>query len=232
MGGKLIEIKICGITNEKEIEYLNVLKPEYIGFVFTNSKRQITGIKAQTLVKKLNKSIKTVGVFKNSAINEILDTLNEINLDVIQLHGIEDEKFILSLKANINDNIKVWKAISIKDTENLKKYIANIKRMQIDNLIIDGDNPGSGETFSLDEINVVLPYEYNLNNENKQIVKNNNFFLAGGITPENVIERIEKVKPIGVDVSSGVEIIDVNGARTKSFDKMKTLIEAVRNLTD
>ena len=228
----MIEIKICGITNEKEIEYLNVLKPEYIGFVFTNSKRQITGIKAQTLVKKLNKSIKTVGVFKNSAINEILDTLNEINLDVIQLHGIEDEKFILSLKANINDNIKVWKAISIKDTENLKKYIANIKRMQIDNLIIDGDNPGSGETFSLDEINVVLPYEYNLNNENKQIVKNNNFFLAGGITPENVIERIEKVKPIGVDVSSGVEIIDVNGARTKSFDKMKTLIEAVRNLTD
>lgn len=226
----MIEIKICGITNEREIEYLNILKPEYIGFVFTNSKRQITGEKAQTLAKKLDKSIKTVGVFKNSSINEILDILNEINLDVIQLHGTEDEKFIFSLKANINRKIEVWKAISVKDSESVKRFIENRERMQIDNIIIDGENPGSGEVFSINKIHEILVNNCTTNCNDINIMKNINFFLAGGITPENVTKRIYEAKPIGIDVSSGVEIIDSSGIRTKSYDKMKTLIEVVRNL--
>ena len=71
----MIQIKICGITNKEEIEYLNILKPEYIGFVFAKSKRQVTGEKANELCLNLDNNIKRVGVFRNNSIDEILDIL-------------------------------------------------------------------------------------------------------------------------------------------------------------
>ena len=82
----MIQIKICGITNKKEIEYLNILKPEYIGFVFTKSKRQVNGEKANELCLNLDNNIKKVGVFRNNSIDYILDILGKVSLDVIQLH--------------------------------------------------------------------------------------------------------------------------------------------------
>lgn len=224
----MVEIKICGITNEKEIEYLNILKPEYIGFVFTKSKRQITSEVAKQLCSNLDKFIKTVGVFKDNSLNEILDIIKEIPLDVIQLHGRENENFISSLKQNINKQTKIWKALSINDAENIKKYTRNINAQLIDNFLIDGDKPGSGEVFSLENISELLNKDFNLGNEEGTSNKQYHFFLAGGITPENVVERIMKANPIGVDVSSGVEIIDPDGNRTKSFGKMKSLIEKAR----
>ncbi|WP_297429507.1 phosphoribosylanthranilate isomerase [Clostridium sp.] len=223
----MIQIKICGITNENEIEYINALKPEYIGFVFTKSKRQVTGLKAKELCSKLNKEIKTVGVFKDNSMEEILDVLKVISLDAVQLHGKEDETFIIELKKKMKSSIKVWKALSISSIENIKKYIPNKDNSLIDNLLIDGDNPGSGETFSLEDISELFKENSKLD---VCVSKQYNFFLAGGITPENVIERVKKANPIGVDVSSGVEVVDESGNRTKSFDKMKDFIENVRKI--
>lgn len=222
----MIKVKICGITNKNEIEYVNKLKPEYIGFVFTKSKRQVTGKKAKDLCNNLNSEIKIVGVFKDNSIGEILDILKDIHLDVIQLHGKEDYTFISTLRKEISESTKIWKALSISDINSIKKYTQD---QMIDNLLIDGDNPGSGETFSLENINKLLEENCKVNHDDS-IYKQFNFLLAGGITPENVTERIREVNPSGVDVSSGVEIIDKNGIRTKSFDKMKILIEKVRNL--
>ncbi|BCZ46533.1 N-(5'-phosphoribosyl)anthranilate isomerase [Clostridium gelidum] len=235
----MIQVKICGITNKKEIEYLNILKPEYIGFVFAKSKRQVTGEKAKELCSNLDENIKKVGVFKDNSIDEILDVLGNVDLDVIQLHGKEDEDFINLLKKNMNKSIKIWKAISIKDIKSMKKYIARNKQSVgnekqgdylIDNFLIDGDNPGSGEAFSLENINEYFGEDYETGYVNDCIFKQSNFFLAGGISAENVIERIAKANPSGVDVSSGVEIIDGDGNRTKSFEKMKSLIEKVRTI--
>ena len=235
----MIQVKICGITNKEEIEYLNILKPEYIGFVFTVSKRQVTGEKANELCLNLDKDIKKVGVFKDNSINEIVEVLENVDLDVIQLHGKEDEDFINLLKKSMDKSIKVWKAISIKDIEGLKKYIAGNKQLVgnekqgdyvIDNFLIDGDNPGSGEAFSLENISEYFGEDYNISHVDDCIFKQSNFFLAGGITDENVIERIAKANPSGVDVSSGVEIIDECGNRTKSFEKMKSLIDNVRTM--
>jgi len=234
----MIQIKICGITNEKEIEYLNILKPEYVGFVFTKSKRQINREKANELCLNLNNDIKKVGVFKDNSVAEILDTLGKVSLDVIQLHGKEDEDFINSLKKGMSKTIKIWKAISINDIENVKKYIESNKQLAsnekslnnlIDNFLIDGDNPGSGEAFSLENISEYFGKGNSLVDVDNCISTKYNFFLAGGITAENVKERINKANPFGVDVSSGVEIIDKNGNRLKSFEKMKILIERVRN---
>lgn len=224
----MIKIKICGITNKKEIEYVNILKPEYIGFVFTKSKRQVSGIKAKELTNRLSKEIKTVGVFKDNSLDEILDVMKEIQLDVIQLHGKEDEKFIDLLRKKLTKTVCVWKALSISDIKNYisKNYIG--ANNLIDNFLIDGDNPGSGETYSLKNINEY----FKLNYLGKSINNKNQFFLAGGITPENVVKRISEANPIGVDVSSGVEVIDENGIRTKSYEKMKDLIEKVRTINN
>jgi phosphoribosylanthranilate isomerase len=125
--------------------------------------------------------------------------------------------------------MEIWKAVSIKDGEILKKYIAGNKvdskgDKLIDNILIDGENPGSGETFSLQNIGEYFKENDEIDNKENPL----NFFLAGGITDENVLERIAEANPIGVDVSSGVEIIDENGRRTKSFEKMKRLIEKTR----
>lgn len=237
----MIQVKICGITNKEEIEYLNMLKPEYIGFVFAKSKRQVTGEEANELCLNLDNNIKRVGVFRNNSIDEVLDILDKVSLDIIQLHGNEDEDFITSLKKSINKSIKIWKAISIKDIENFKNHIRNNKQLVfnensgdnlIDDFLIDGDNPGSGETFSLENIREYFSENYKLEHVDDCVLKKYNFFLAGGITEENVIERISKANPSGVDVSSGVEIINENGNRTKSFEKMKSLIDKVRTVNN
>jgi len=230
----MIQVKICGITNKKEIDYLNVLKPEYIGFVFTKSKKQVTGNQAKELCSNLNEEIKKVGVFRDNSIDEILDVLDKVHLNVLQLHGSEDEAFITLLKKSINKSMEIWKAVSIKDIESVKKYIISNKQDNegdnlIDNILIDGENPGSGEAFSLENISEYFKENCEAINGN-DCFKQYNFFLAGGITDENVILRITEAKPMGVDVSSGVEIIDENGIRTKSFEKMKKLIEKVKSV--
>ncbi|AQR95474.1 MULTISPECIES: phosphoribosylanthranilate isomerase [Clostridium] len=227
----MIKIKICGITNETEIEYLNILKPDYVGFLFTKSKRQIDVNKAKILINLLNKDIKTVGVFKDNPIDEILKVIKEINLNAIQLHGEENENYISSLKGSLNKQIEIWKALSINNIEQIENYnLKNNNREDklVDNFLIDGSNPGSGETFSLEKIKNYFGKQSLKNTNNKK----NNFILAGGLSPENIVERIEKANPIGIDVSSGVEIVDDNEKQTKSFDKMKDLIEKVRALND
>ncbi|MVX66014.1 phosphoribosylanthranilate isomerase [Clostridium chromiireducens] len=226
----MIQVKICGITNKNEIEYLNILKPEYIGFVFTKSKRQVTSREAKELCDNLSNEIKTVGVFKDNTMEEILDVLNDIPLNAVQLHGNEDEVFIAKLKKNIDVETNIWKALSISDVDNIKRFIKFKDIKLIDNVLVDGDNPGSGEIYSLDSIGRLFDENCNVEQEINYINRKYNFFLAGGITPENVVERAINANSIGVDVSSGVEYMDEKGIRTKSFEKMKKLIDNVRKI--
>ena len=88
------EIKICGIKNSEEIEYVNKLNPDYIGLVFADSKRKISPENANRLVLKLNNTIKTVGVFLDAEIKIIEDVLKQVRIDIIQLHGSEDIIYI------------------------------------------------------------------------------------------------------------------------------------------
>lgn len=201
-------IKICGITNLEEIKALNELKPDYIGFIFTKSKRQVDINKAKTLFDSLDKDIKAVGVFRNNEMEFILEVLKEIPLYAVQLHGDEDIAFINELKKHTNCNI--WKAYGVETKED----IITAMNYPVDTLILDGSNPGSGKIFPWECLDGIK--------FNKTVI------LAGGINEDNVIEGIEKVKPDGIDVSSGVEIIDKNGVRTKSREKIERLIKKVR----
>ena len=200
-------VKICGITKLSEIENLNILKPDYIGFVFAESKRKVTKEQAKELINNLDKSIKTVGVFRNNTEEEILDILTVADIDVIQLHGSETIGFVEQLQKKTKKDI--WKAASIKSNEDVSKAL----KYPVETILVDGSNPGSGEIF---------PWKY-LNN----IETDKRIFLAGGINEDNVLEGISTVKPDGIDVSSGVEINDEYG-RHKDFNKMKRLIDKVR----
>lgn len=201
-------VKICGITTLEEIDYINELKPDYTGFVFAESKRKVNIENGKELLKALDKDVKSVGVFRNNTKEYIIEVIKNIPLDIIQLHGDEDNDFINYLKDNIN--CEIWKAVGIKNKEDLIKA----KDFNVETLLLDGSNPGSGELF---------PWEYL-----KEIDVNKRFFIAGGINEENVLEAMENVNPYGVDTSSGVETIE-NGIRKKDKEKIKRLIKKVRD---
>ena len=201
-------IKICGITKSQEIEALNLLKPEFIGFVFAESRRKVDAKEARMLFNSLDKDIKSVGVFRNNSIQFILDVLAKVPLYAVQLHGDENQEFILQLQSKVN--CEIWKAVSVKSEQDLQDAL----NYPVETLVLDGSNPGSGQIF---------PWKYLENTKfNKRV------FLAGGINEENVLEAIAKVKPNGIDLSSGVEIITEEGIRIKSNEKMKKLIDKVR----
>lgn len=217
-----MDIKICGITSVEEVEYINKLKPEYIGLVFTKSKRQICKEQGIVLSKVLCEEVKIVGVFKDNSLNEIKEIIQCVKLDVIQLHGNESDDFIESVKLiieekygenqreEVKERIEVWKGISIKSKEDFKI----LNSLKVDRFILDGLNPGSGELFDWELI--------------KEIDTKIKFFLAGGISLSNIDEVVKKIKPYGIDISSGVEIIDELGNRKKDYYKIRNLMEKMR----
>lgn len=228
----MTKIKICGIKRLEEAEYLNVLKPDYAGFVFAHSKRQITMKQAKNIREKLDSSIKCVGVFVNEEIQNVINIASYVRLDVIQLHGNEDNEYIRKFKLlydnNLNENSSknnqilkqinkpcIWKAIGIMN--NSQKNPADSKaHCSADAILVDSASNnsfgGTGKAFNWEIVRNV-----------KQKFANKKIILAGGLNPDNVRDAIKLVKPFAVDVSSGVE---ENGV--KSFEKIKEFILKVR----
>jgi len=197
----MTKIKICGLTRQCDIDAVNREKPEYIGFVFAKSRRQITATQAAALRKTLSPEITPVGVFVNETIENILSLVNNTVIDAIQLHGSEDEQYIQKLKKLTNK--PVIKAIGVENKGDVQKW----SNTSADYLLLDYKSGGTGQMFDWNLIGETqLPY-----------------FLAGGLTTENVEEAITKTTPYAVDVSSGVE---TNG--TKDPEKIKDFIKKVR----
>jgi len=206
-------IKICGISRHKDIEAANILLPDYVGFVFAQSRRQVSSEQAEALVKILNSRIKTVGVFVNENIKIISQIVDNSKLYAVQLHGDEDEDYIKALRLLLPSDCKVWKAVQIRNVAD----ITVAKKIASDMLLFDAFSQnargGTGESFDWELI--------------KLTEVSRPFFLAGGITAENAAEAIRLAEPEGIDVSSSVETEGY-----KDFDKMKKLIRAVRNIKD
>lgn len=205
-------VKICGIRRVEDVEILNKLLPDYAGFVFCESKRQVTLKLAEELIKNLDKKIRPVGVFQNNSLEEVKNTAEMLRLDVIQLHGREDENYIKDLYP-----FTIWKNMSIDvkgSLEDLKDKIDKISNCNVEAVLVDssvgGKTGGTGTSFNWNVLK-------NLN-INKKLV------LAGGLSADNINTALECVKPYVVDVSSGVE---ENGV--KSFEKIDQFIKKVRN---
>lgn len=196
-----MKIKICGLFRNQDIEYANTAEPDYIGFVFAESRRKVTPEKALELKKFLNPDIKSVGVFVNQNKSLIAELVRNKIIDIIQLHGNEDNAYISEL-IELTGDTPIIKAVSVKSTEDILKSAEYIS----DFILLDNGKGGTGEKF-----------DWNL------IEKNHRIFLAGGVNPDNISEAI-KLNPYCIDVSSGAE---TNGLKDK--DKMIQLVRAVRN---
>lgn len=210
------KVKMCGISNVETIPAIVDAKPDYMGLVFAPSKRQVTVEQAKTLVEELHKqyavrynseTIKTVGVFVNETIENLLKIAEEVKLDVIQLHGDEDESFIQILKEQ--SNVEVWKAVQVRSAADAEKWIDSSADMLLFDAYHKDERGGTGEVFdwsSLDEFE-------------------RPFMLAGGIDSTNVARAIRTVRPYGIDISSGIEIEGV-----KDDEKMKAFTNIVRTV--
>ncbi|MDU3433313.1 bifunctional indole-3-glycerol-phosphate synthase TrpC/phosphoribosylanthranilate isomerase TrpF [Veillonella sp.] len=210
------KVKMCGISKVETIPAIIDAKPDYMGLVFAPSKRQVTVDQAKTLVEELYKqyavrynseTIKTVGVFVNETVENLLKIAEEVKLDVIQLHGDEDESFIQILKEQ--SNVEVWKAVQVRSAADAEKWIDSSADMLLFDAYHKDERGGTGEVFdwsSLDEFE-------------------RPFMLAGGIDSTNVARAIRTVRPYGLDISSGIE---TNGV--KDNEKMKAFTNIVRTV--
>jgi len=196
----MTKIKLCGLSRVADIEVANKLLPEFVGFIFyEKSKRYISPAQAETLKYILDKKISAVGVFVNEKISAVAEIAKF--LDLIQLHGDEDENYISEIKKITAK--KIIKAFKIKTTDDLQAA----KNSRADFILLDG-GAGTGETF------------------NWQMLKNfeREYFLAGGLTVENVSAAVKDLKPFAVDVSSGIET-----GGLKDSAKMKKFVDIVRS---
>lgn len=197
----MIRIKLCGLKRVCDVEWANELAPEYIGFVFfKKSKRYVTPEEAKALKKKLDKSIKAVGVFVNEEPEEIAKLCNTGMIDMVQLHGDEDEEYIRNLRTLTDcPIIQAFQIASKGDISKANNSIADF-------VLLDSGG-GSGNVFEWELLQgMKRPY-----------------FLAGGLTPENVAEAVNTFSPFGVDASSSLE---TEGGKDKK--KMADFVRAVR----
>ena len=198
----MVKIKICGLKRLEDIDIVNKYKPDYIGFVFADSKRKVSHELAAEMKSNLREDIISVGVFVDADESEILELYEMGVIEIAQLHGSESEDYINYLKENTNDKLKIIKAIEMSEDEDLSGYADS----SADYLLFDSGK-GSGKTFDWRLIRTDLKKE---------------FFLAGGINSQNVKKAIGEFNPYAVDLSSSVETDDY-----KDEDKIKEIMEVI-----
>ena len=193
------KIKICGLKRREDIEYVNKYQPDYIGFVFAGKKRKLTYNQAVDFKKYLASSIQVVGVFVNEDISFVEKLVREYVIDLVQLHGQEDQKYIQALKEKVD--VPIIKAIQIKNEDSFNEHY------DVDYYLYDHGTGGTGESFDWSML--------------KEIDKP--VFLAGGINLLNIDDALKK-NVYALDVSSGVE---TDGF--KDEEKIKKIVRRVRN---
>ncbi len=199
----MTRVKICGIMREQDCDTLNELMPDCTGFIFAKDRRRyISPETAQKFKERLDKRIKTFGVFVDEDIDEIVRIAGTGILDVIQLHGSESDDTVCRVKDRTG--LTVIKAFKIDGAQ----AVNDAMNSSADYLLLDNGAGGTGEKFDHELLEDV----------------DRLYYLAGGLTPENVSAAIERYCPYGVDVSSGVE---TDGQ--KDHSKIKKFIETVRS---
>lgn len=192
----MTKVKICGLSTVEAVETAVLAGADYIGFVFAASKRQVSLEQAQELAKRVTGKTKIVGVFVSPSLEDVELAIGQVPLDMVQIHGTFDEALIPLI------SVPVIRAIQLSDQE------AQVSS-QADYLLFDAPVAGSGQTFDWDLL------------KDQKIQQD--FFIAGGLTVDNVHQARETFQPYALDVSSGVE---TDGR--KDIEKIKAFIEGAK----
>ena len=201
----MTKIKICGLSRPCDIDYVNEAKPDFCGFIIgvPKSRRNVTAEQVRLLRKSLRPGIQAVGVFVDAPLDLIAGLVRDGALDLVQLHGQEDEAYIAALRGRIS--VPIIKAFSVRTREDVDRA----EQSAADHILLDHGAGGTGKTFDWSLLTgVARPY-----------------ILAGGLTPENLPEAIKGLRPWAVDLSSGVE---TDGKKDRS--KILAAVRAVRNM--
>ena len=181
--------------------------PEYAGFVFAKSRRQVTIKRAEEMRKVLSPEIEAVGVFVNEEIQVVAEICNRNIIQLIQLHGEESKEYVEQLRKLVD--VPIIKAVRVRGVDDIKSALELVPTYLLVDSFLEGVYGGTGKPFDV----TLLP-------EMSQ-----SFFLAGGLHEGNVEELVRKVHPYCVDVSSGVE---TDGR--KDYEKIVRFISTVRNI--
>ncbi|MBO5197249.1 MAG: phosphoribosylanthranilate isomerase [Lachnospiraceae bacterium] len=198
----MTRIKLCGLTRECDIEAANELAPDYIGFVFAKkSRRCLSPERAAELMRLLDPSITAVGVFVNEAPETVAGLLNRGIINIAQLHGGEDERYIRHLRS-LTDKPLI-QAFRMDTADDIAPAVSS----PADYILLDSGTGGTG-----------TPFDWRLT---EKIARP--YFLAGGLDAGNVGAAVSFLRPYAVDVSSGIE---TDGLKDKL--KMTEFVRAVR----
>ena len=192
----MTKVKICGLSTVEAVETAVLAGADYIGFVFAESKRQVSLEQAHELAKLVTGKTKIVGVFVSPSLEELEQAIGQVPLDIVQIHGMFDEALIQKI------SVPVIRAIQLSDQEAKVTSPADF-------LLFDAPVAGSGRTFDWDLL------------KDQKIQQD--FFIAGGLTVDNVRQARETFQPYALDVSSGVE---TDGR--KDIEKIKAFIEGAK----
>ena len=206
--GKMVRVKICGITNLDDALAAVEYGADALGFVFAPSPRQVTPEKVRRIVKNLPPFVCKVGVFVNSDMEFVKETMAACNLDFVQLHGDEGTEYCAALFPKA---IKVFTSNNLPSGKERTKY--HVAAYMIDK------NKGS-------EVNEAE--QKKLWQLTRRVGELGPVILAGGLTPENVAQAIKMAQPYAVDVSSGVEL----KPGKKDHKKMQDFIKITRGLNN
>jgi phosphoribosylanthranilate isomerase len=200
-------VKICGITRLADARHAVDCGAAAIGFVFwPGSPRYIAPVRAAEIVAELPANLVTVGVFVNEPVEAIEEVVRQTGIGTIQLHGNETPAYAAAIA------LPVWRAVGVHEADNAIATWPAGTTLLLD--VVDPARRGTGQTVDWQGAATVA--------------RTRRVMLAGGLTPENVREAIETVRPFGVDVSSGVE----DSPGIKNMDKVERFLAGARSARD
>lgn len=207
-----MRVKICGITQPEQGKAIAQLGATALGFICVQSSpRYASSEQIQSIVAQLPENVERIGVFANAEIGEICQVMSATALTGVQLHGEESPKFCEQLRQQLGE-IEIIKALRIRSAESLAR--AESYARAVDTLLLDAYHPqqlgGTGKTIDWESL--------------KQFQAPCPWLLAGGLTPENVVNALTQLNPNGIDLSSGVE----RSPGDKDLTRVAQLFERLR----
>jgi phosphoribosylanthranilate isomerase len=211
-----MRVKICGITQPEQGKAIAYAGATALGFMcVSSSPRYVSVAQIRAVLTQLPENIDNIGVFANSTVDEIVQIVTDSGLTGVQLHGDESTEFCYQVRQSL-PNVEIIKALRIRSLEDLEKAATYITI--VNTLLLDAYEPqqlgGTGKTLDwkmLQQFSPSCPW-----------------FLAGGLTPDNIVEALNQVKPSGIDLSSGVE----RAPGDKDLDKVVQLFARLRAKTE